>query len=58
MARAFDVCMILHADHGLNNSDVHGARDHLDASATFTRRSPGAIGSLSAARCTAGPTRR
>ena len=28
-SRAFDICMITHADHGLNNSTFHRTRDHL-----------------------------
>ncbi len=45
MARAFDVCMILHADHGLNNS-TFAARVIISTLSDVYSAITGAIGSL------------
>ncbi len=45
MARAFDVCMILHADHGLNNS-TFAARVIISTLSDVYSALTGAIGSL------------
>ena len=45
MARAFDVCMILHADHGLNNS-TFAARVIISTLSDMYSALTGAIGSL------------
>jgi citrate synthase len=45
MARAFDVCMILHADHGLNNS-TFSARVIISTMSDVYSALTGAIGSL------------
>lgn len=45
MARAFDVCMILHADHGLNNS-TFTARVIISTMSDMYSALTGAIGSL------------
>lgn len=45
MARAFDVCMILHADHGLNNS-TFAARVIISTLSDMYSALSGAIGSL------------
>ena len=45
MARAFDVCMILHADHGLNNS-TFTARVIISTLSDMYSALSGAIGSL------------
>ncbi len=45
MARAFDICMILHADHGLNNS-TFAARVIISTLSDIYSAITGAIGSL------------
>ena len=45
MARAFDICMILHADHGLNNS-TFAARVIISTLSDIYSALTGAIGSL------------
>jgi citrate synthase len=45
MAKAFDVCMILHADHGLNNS-TFAARVIISTKSDMYSAITGAIGSL------------
>ena len=45
MARAFDICMILHADHGLNNS-TFAARVIISTLSDVYSAMTGAIGSL------------
>jgi citrate synthase len=55
MAKAMDVCLILHADHGFNNSTFSarvGLSTESDLYSAITARS-----ARSAARCTAGRTR-
>jgi citrate synthase len=45
MARAFDICMILHADHGLNNS-TFSARSIISTLSDVYSAITGALGSL------------
>jgi citrate synthase len=56
MTRAFDICMILHADHGLNNSRLRPGSSPRPCP-TCTRRSPAPSGPC-VGRCTAVPTKK